>query len=438
MSWATTDPLELLLRPLEPAVFLAEHWARRPAVLRDARERWAGLFDEDALLRCIERQGQARAASRTRDDAHVERVIRPGEARASLAAGETLCASAIDGFDERLASFLARLGTRIAFPGPLLFNCYLSPDGAGFGTHLDNHSVFILQLEGAKRWRYSAAPAVAFPTENLILPAHGAVPVPRPAEAVERPDERAFLEAVLEPGDVLYLPAGTWHRARAVGRSLALTLMVSPFRTQQLLSAALERALLDDPRLREDVPLVLAGDLPRGEATAALRDHLIARLDDLRRAVAALSPLDLCDAWYEAAVPPRHRVPPAQRPSIDPSARLRLHPGEPLVYFEADPGQIALYRGGKRYELPVAALPVLQRSAEAGVFPARLAVTWIATDVEWPEVQGLLEDLVEIGVLEVESSSQIGEESPHEEGREGREEQRQARDQPRDHQDAEP
>jgi hypothetical protein len=108
------------------------------------------------------------------------------------------------------------------------------------------------------------------------------------------------------------------------------------------------------------------------------------------------------------------------------------------VYFEADPGQIALYRGGKRYELPVAALPVLQRSAEAGVFPARLAVTWIATDVEWPEVQGLLEDLVEIGVLEVESSSQIGEESPHEEGREGREEQRQARDQPRDHQDAEP
>jgi hypothetical protein len=30
MSWATTDPLELLLRPLDPAVFLAEHWARRP------------------------------------------------------------------------------------------------------------------------------------------------------------------------------------------------------------------------------------------------------------------------------------------------------------------------------------------------------------------------------------------------------------------------
>jgi ribosomal protein L16 Arg81 hydroxylase len=436
MSWATTDPLALLLRPLDPAVFLAEHWARRPVVLRDTRDRWAGLFDEDALVRCIARQGQARAASRTRDDAHVERVIRPDEARASLAAGETLCVSAIDSFDDRLASFLARLGARIAFPGPLLFNCYLSPDGAGFGTHFDNHSVFILQLEGAKRWRYAAAPAVEFPTENILLPAHGAVPAPRPAEAVERPDERTFLEAVLEPGDVLYLPAGTWHRARAIGRSLALTLMVSPFRYQQLLAAALERALLDDPRLREDVPLLLAGELARGEATAELRRRLAARLDDLRRAVAALSPLDLCDAWYEAAVPRRHRVQPAERPSIGPSARLRLHPGEPLVYFEAEPGQIALYRGGKRYELPDASLPVLQRSAEAGVFQADLAVTWIATDVEWPEVQGLLEDLVEIGVLELAGPAHRGE--PHEEGCEGRQEERQARDQPRDHQDAEP
>lgn len=434
MSWATADPLELLLRPLDPAVFLGEHWTRRPALLRHTRDRWAGLFDEDALLRCIERQGQARAASRTRDDAHVERVIRPEDARASLAAGETLCASAIEGLDPRLSSFLARLGARIAFPGPLLFNCYLSPDGAGFGTHFDNHSVFILQLEGAKRWRYSAAPAVEFPTENILLPAHGAVPVPRPAEAVERPDERAFLEALLEPGDVLYLPAGTWHRARAVGRSLALTLMVSPFRYQQLLAAALERVLLDDPQLREDVPLLLAGDLPRGEAIAELRGRLAERLDRLRRAVAALSPLDLCDAWYEAAVPPRRRVQPAERPSIDPSARLRLRTGEPLVYVEGEPGQLALYRGGKRYELPVAALPVLQRSGEAGGFPAQLAVTWIATDVEWPEVQGLLEDLVEIGVLEVESPTQRGE--PHEEGREGREEERQARDQPRDHQDA--
>src|SRR5215468_2104878 len=268
MSWATTDPLELLLRPLDPAVFLAEHWARRPAVLRDTRDRWAGLFDEDALVRCIARQGQARAASRTRDDAHVERVIRPDEARASLAAGETLCASAIDSFDDRLASFLARLGARIAFPGPLLFNCYLSPDGAGFGTHLDNHSVFILQ------------------------PAHGAVPVPRPAEAVERPDERTFLEAVLEPGDVLYLPAGTWHRARAIGRSLALTLMVSAYRVQQLLATALETALLDDPRLREDVPLLLADDLPSGAATAELHRQLAERLERLRRAVDALTPLD--------------------------------------------------------------------------------------------------------------------------------------------------
>src|SRR5262249_19815594 len=225
----TADRLALLLRPLEPAVFLREHWANRPAVLVHARDRWAGLFDEDALLRCIERRGEARAATRTRDEAHVERVIRPDEARASLAAGETLCASAAHLHDERLSSFLARLGARIAFPGPLIFNCYLSPDGAGFGTHFDDHSVFILQIEGAKRWCYSATPAVEFPTENIILPAHGAVPAPRPAEAVERPDERTFVEAVLEAGDLPYLPARSLHPARPIGRSPAPNLTVSAF-----------------------------------------------------------------------------------------------------------------------------------------------------------------------------------------------------------------
>src|SRR5262249_14156087 len=161
--------------------------------------------------------------------------------------------------------------------------------------HFDNHSVFILQLEGAKRWRYSAEPAVAFPTENIVLPPHGELPAPRAAEAAARPDERGFVETLLEPGDVLYLPAGTWRRARAVGRSLALTLMVSSFSVQRLLADALSRALLDDARCREDVPLLLADELPRGAATTELRAVLAERLERLRGAAAALSPLDLCD-----------------------------------------------------------------------------------------------------------------------------------------------
>lgn len=402
MPWTTADPLALLLRPLDPAAFFQDHWSRRPAMLRHTRDRWAGLFDEDALLRCIERRGEARAAGRTRDDAHVERAIRPDEARAALAAGETLCASAIEGFDDRLAAFLAQLSARIAFPGRLIFNCYLSPDGAGFGTHFDNHGVFLLQLEGAKRWRHSAAPAVESPSENLILPPHDPIPAVRASEAVERPDESAFTETVLEPGDVLYLPAGTWHRAQAIGRSLALTLMVSPFRYQQVIAAALERALLDDPRLRDDVPVVLADELPRGTATAALQRQLTDRLDRLRRAVDALSPLALCDAWYEAAVPPSRRVPPGERHSLTPSTLLALDRREPLVYVDGAPGHIALYRGGRRYELAEASRPVLTRSGDAGVFPAELAVRWIAGECEWSEVQDLLEDLVEIGVLAIE------------------------------------
>ena len=45
-----------------------------------------------------------------------------------------------------------------------------------------------------------------------------------PWGVIKRPDESRFVEAVLRPGDILYMPKGVWHQAAAVGESMALTL----------------------------------------------------------------------------------------------------------------------------------------------------------------------------------------------------------------------
>jgi len=45
-----------------------------------------------------------------------------------------------------------------------------------------------------------------------------------PWVTVTPPDEASLSEVILNPGDILQLPKGTWHRAQASGGSLGLTL----------------------------------------------------------------------------------------------------------------------------------------------------------------------------------------------------------------------
>lgn len=109
--------------------------------------------------------------------------------------------------------------------------CYASPHGYGFGTHWDCQAVFVLQIEGSKCWRFSSKPDVQWPP--TLLPGPNVVPELMRRYSwldVQFPDarEEQFNEQVLKPGDVLFLPAGTWHRARAIGYSLALTIACPP------------------------------------------------------------------------------------------------------------------------------------------------------------------------------------------------------------------
>ena len=92
-----------------------------------------------------------------------------------------------------------------------------------------------VQLEGTKRWRVSPTPGVPFPVDNAFLDESGTIRyngrTPGSLAAWERPavDRDAFVEVLLRPGDVLCLPAGTWHEAKAAGGpSLALNFSFSP------------------------------------------------------------------------------------------------------------------------------------------------------------------------------------------------------------------
>jgi Cupin superfamily protein len=113
---------------------------------------------------------------------------------------------------------------RIGSPGfPHAYaNCYLTPPQSQTAPpHADDRDVLIFQLVGHKKWQvYAQVP----------------VPYPYPHEQVGKDDllvppsvlkgTKAF-DAILHPGDVLYLPRGMVHQAQSTGDSLSFHITVA-------------------------------------------------------------------------------------------------------------------------------------------------------------------------------------------------------------------
>jgi 50S ribosomal protein L16 3-hydroxylase len=82
-------------------------------------------------------------------------------------------------------------------------------DGGGVGPHVDSYDVFLLQIQGRRRWAISApAPATLVPDAPLRILA----------------DFRAEQTWVLEPGDMLYLPPGWGHEGTAIGECMTCSI----------------------------------------------------------------------------------------------------------------------------------------------------------------------------------------------------------------------
>lgn len=207
-------------------------------------------------------------------------------------------------------------------------NAYLTPAGTqGFAPHFDDIDAFILQVAGAKRWRVYPPRSDGLDT----LPRYSSVDFGE-SDLAGRPP---VVDAVLYPGDVLYLPRGAVHQAVAVaagdvdetaaaaaGPSLHLTLSTSQRWTwadwlKASFAEAVESAAAEEVALRRTLPrglLSVAGVAPSSVAAAtamasrrhragdgggrdastpeALRDAVRSRLGALLKTVARRYPLD--------------------------------------------------------------------------------------------------------------------------------------------------
>jgi len=168
--------------------------------------------------------------------------------------GATLVLQALHRTWEPVADFSATLSTELGHP--VQANAYITPpQNRGFDDHYDVHDVFVLQIEGTKRWIIHE-PVHPDPLRDQPWTDH------RSAVAQAAKGE-AYIDTVLEPGDALYLPRGWLHAAQAQGEvSIHLTLGIHSWTryalAEQLAQSALS-VLREDPEIRSTLPLGVEG-----------------------------------------------------------------------------------------------------------------------------------------------------------------------------------
>ena len=240
---------------------------------------------------------------------------------------------------------------------PVQANAYLTPaQNQGFASHYDVHDVFVLQVHGEKRWMVHE-PVHRAPLRDEPWTDH--------REAVQqRSAEEPFLEATLCPGDVLYLPRGWIHSARALGGvSAHLTFGVHVWTRHHLAEGLLDRAAAG-LRATHELRASLAIGLDPGDAGHLETDVEIVRqaLLDRLRELPAEEVGQVLRGRARAAQRPASLAPLAQLAAADAlqtDSTLRLREQLMLEVLPAANEQVSISSRAGRFALPDTHVPAL-------------------------------------------------------------------------------
>lgn len=143
-------------------------------------------------------------------------------------------------FSRKLSEICLSLGTTLKSDVGITIHIGMK-ESKGFDKHWDSHDVFVVQLEGKKKWRLYGF------TEKY--------PFRKGPSKKENIHNNLEWEGDLSPGDVLYLPRGCWHEAQAYDQAcMHLSIgMFNPKATDYL--NWLSTQLIEFEFFRKDAPI---------------------------------------------------------------------------------------------------------------------------------------------------------------------------------------
>ena len=236
-----TEPLTLL-GGISPERFMKQYWHKKPLLVRQAIPQVKPVMGRAELFELAAQEGvQSRLVIqdggnwRLKHGPFQRRTLPPLKRP-----GWTLLVQGVD-LHQELAHALVQAFRFV--PDCRLDDLMTSyaTDGGGVGPHFDSYDVFLLQVQGSRRWRIGRQ-------KDLSLQAD----VPLKILADFAPEQEFLLEA----GDMLYLPPRYAHDGVAVGECMTCSV---GFRAPQ--QGELARELLQ--RLADDAPELVGDSLYR-------------------------------------------------------------------------------------------------------------------------------------------------------------------------------
>ena len=240
------------LGDVTPEQFLADYWQQRPLLVRGALADYASPIDGDELAGlALEHEVESRLVT-------VGDTAQPWRLRFGPFAAEdfaqlpnrdwTLLVQAVDLWCPELAGLYDRFDFLPRWRTDDIMVSYASPGGS-VGPHFDQYDVFLVQVEGHRRWQVSTVCDASTPllagTELQIIE-----------------DFQPIDEWLLAPGDLLYLPPGVGHWGIAEEACMTFSIgFRSPSLSDMLADLAAELSAQGfDRHYRDPAPMPALGE----------------------------------------------------------------------------------------------------------------------------------------------------------------------------------
>jgi len=272
MARAAHD-FESLISPLIPQEFFAEYWEKKHLHIQRSQE---GFYETIFSLDDVDRWIMLTRTGSLNSIKVMPPEISPGGVRSYrpqdvsidvlydyFAQGHSIVLNNLQDSWLPLTQVVERL--QAALCADIGVNAYLTPQGSQtLPVHLDDHDVLILQVYGEKIWRLHTLEMLSVRRldykKDLLYP---------PSWGPKRLETPLLEELRLEPGDLLYIPRGMPHCAKARdSASFHLTVSINPLYWTDFLQAAVEQASVHAAHLRQALPIGFVNDSAAGAAMA--------------------------------------------------------------------------------------------------------------------------------------------------------------------------
>jgi ribosomal protein L16 Arg81 hydroxylase len=388
-----------LIAPMDPVEFFDRHWEKEPLVLaRKQQDYYGELLSMQAVdeiitstdlrypaVRLVKNGSpippQKYASNVPWGDAVAQGVVDVAKVLDEFRGGATIVLPSAQRYWRPLSQSCRSIEQYLSHP--VHANVYLTPKAEqGFSTHYDPQETFILQVSGSKHWRLYGSPV------PLPHPSQPYMPQTQPGAPQQEFD--------LQAGDLLYMPRGFLHDARALATdSLHITMTASVTSWVEVFAEVLSLCK-QDARFRASLPV---GFLDQSEPWSGLQGQF----EELQRLL--MEKADLQAVLAKLA----ERFVSSRQPMLDGQLmqlqRLNELTSSTLVSrrdgvvhrLVHGKDSVILFVHGKRVEFPQELEPALRFVVGAGQFDAEM----IPGEMAVSSKLDLVRRLVEAGFLRI-------------------------------------